>query len=198
MVISGLIFSVACLAFNIIFRKKRSIQWLITLIKMDIIIFYTLRVLKLSSPNLNYLIILGSDILYVSVFTFTYMPSNVGDFTSATVICNVSQLLYLSKHYKLNFLSLVRCEFGCFPLGIQFALQSFLLKHGEFTTFLIIHLQQKRLVGKSSLGINILSIMILYLYIDYKRLDVTYNSGSDCVWRIVNTIDWYFHKQFQT
>jgi hypothetical protein len=45
------------------------------------------RVVKLSSPNLNYIIIAGVALLYTSVFMYTY---TVEEATVQTLLCNVS------------------------------------------------------------------------------------------------------------
>ena len=44
---------------------------------------------KLSSPNLNYIIIAGVALLYTSVFMYTYTAEEA---TAQTLICNVSTM----------------------------------------------------------------------------------------------------------
>ncbi len=52
--------------------------------------FYTCRVVRLNSPNLNYLIIIGSYIMNVAIF-FRLMPST--DIIVNAARCNVSSLI---------------------------------------------------------------------------------------------------------
>ena len=53
---------------------------------LDITIFGFFRVVKLSSPNLNYVIIVGVVLLYTSVFLYTYSTEVA---TLQTLLCNV-------------------------------------------------------------------------------------------------------------
>ena len=53
-------------------------------------IFLPDRVLKLSSYNLNYLILFGSIVLYSCILLYVYMPSKVGLISEATAVCDVS------------------------------------------------------------------------------------------------------------
>ena len=47
-----------------------------------------LRIVKLSSPNLNYLIISGAALLYISVYMYTFtIDQDQANFQ--TIICNV-------------------------------------------------------------------------------------------------------------
>ena len=47
------------------------------------------RVVKLSSPNLNYLIIAGAALLYVSVFLYVFSAQNKHQAVQQTLLCNV-------------------------------------------------------------------------------------------------------------
>ena len=47
-----------------------------------------LRVVRLTSPNLNYLVIAGAILLYVSIFFWVTPAGNKG---IATTLCNVSE-----------------------------------------------------------------------------------------------------------
>lgn len=46
------------------------------------------RLIRLTSPNINYLIILGAIVFYCSAYTFFYQETSAG---VITVVCNVSQ-----------------------------------------------------------------------------------------------------------
>ena len=58
------------------------------------IIFF--RVVKLSSPNLNYIIIAGVALLYTSVFMYTYTAEEA---LFQTILCNVCRDMHISYMY---------------------------------------------------------------------------------------------------
>jgi len=66
---AGLVYATLCLLFNVIFRKR--------------------KVVKLSSPNLNYLIVAGAALLYVSVFLYVFSAQNKHQAVLQTLLCNV-------------------------------------------------------------------------------------------------------------
>ena len=47
------------------------------------------RVVKLSSPNLNILIIAGAVLLYVSVFLYVFSVDHMEEVLTQTILCNV-------------------------------------------------------------------------------------------------------------
>ena len=49
--------------------------------------------MKLSSPNLNYLIIAGAALLYMSVFLYIFSATNKDDSLTQTLLCNVSLMM---------------------------------------------------------------------------------------------------------
>ena len=49
--------------------------------------------MKLSSPNLNYLIIAGAALLYMSVFLYIFSATNKDDSLTQTLLCNVSLMV---------------------------------------------------------------------------------------------------------
>ena len=53
---------------------------------MSVIEYLLYRVVKLASPNLNYLIIVGSVLLYTCVYLYVYSPDS---FSEETFMCNV-------------------------------------------------------------------------------------------------------------
>ena len=57
--------------------------------------FWSLRVVKLSSRNLNYLIVAGATLLYVSVFLYTYSERDHQDVAHG-ILCNVSGIWRLA------------------------------------------------------------------------------------------------------
>ena len=74
---------------------------------MDLVIILS-RLIRLSSPNLNYIIGLGAIILYLNVITLV-IPTTNTDF--AAVLCNVSIVqihcnnflclwIYIQLHYR--------------------------------------------------------------------------------------------------
>ena len=70
------------------------------------------RVIKLSSPNLNYLIIAGAAILYACVFLFA---TSINSENNATSICNVSNNAngHHTHNVKLHvFISISGCTTG--------------------------------------------------------------------------------------
>ena len=58
-----------------------------------------LRVVKLSSPNLNYIIIVGVILLYTSVFMYTYSAEGA---TLQTFLCNV-RTLHAHRDYSMSY-----------------------------------------------------------------------------------------------
>ncbi len=90
--IAGMLYAVVCLLFNIVFRNKRyphrfciSVQAVQSLL---VLFLLTSRVVKLSSRNLNYLIVAGAAVLYASVFLYIF-----SDRTPHDVLCNVWKLI---------------------------------------------------------------------------------------------------------
>uniref|UniRef100_A0A1X7SG58 G-protein coupled receptors family 3 profile domain-containing protein n=1 Tax=Amphimedon queenslandica TaxID=400682 RepID=A0A1X7SG58_AMPQE len=75
----GIIFAIVCFIFNVIFRKK--------------------RIVKLTSPNLNHIIILGSVLLYISVIFYSISSMNK---TIQSTFCNIRVWLF-SLGYDLCF-----------------------------------------------------------------------------------------------
>uniref|UniRef100_A0A1X7VGX3 G-protein coupled receptors family 3 profile domain-containing protein n=1 Tax=Amphimedon queenslandica TaxID=400682 RepID=A0A1X7VGX3_AMPQE len=75
----GIVFAVLCLTFNIVYSNK--------------------KVLMANNAKLNYLIILGSAVLYISVFFFSYTPYNP---KTQEVFCNSRSRLF-SLGYNLCF-----------------------------------------------------------------------------------------------
>ena len=47
------------------------------------------RVVKLASPNINYLLIAGAALMYACVFMYTFMFTNVNEAWKQTILCNV-------------------------------------------------------------------------------------------------------------
>lgn len=45
--------------------------------------------MKLSSPNLNYLIVLGTVLLFMSVYLYNYTAGGIDNAVLQTVVCNV-------------------------------------------------------------------------------------------------------------
>ena len=56
------------------------------------ILFDFKRVVRLGSPKLNFLIILGAALMYVAVLFFVYESSSLDGASVQTALCNVSQL----------------------------------------------------------------------------------------------------------
>jgi gamma-aminobutyric acid type B receptor len=88
----GIGFALVCLGFNIIFRRR--------------------KIVRLTSPNLNYLIIAGAILLYMSVF---FWVSPVEEEMKATIICNFRVWLFsigntlclavvLSKMWRVHYI----------------------------------------------------------------------------------------------
>ena len=58
------------------------------------------RVVKLASPNLNYLLIGGAALMYACVFMYTFMFTEVGEIWKQTILCNVRKrcVVCIVKH----------------------------------------------------------------------------------------------------
>ena len=80
---------------------------------MAAILFLIYRLVKLSSPRLNYIIILGSVLLYLSVFFYSYTADMQ---EIQTTFCNV-RFGSLKRVVNVN---LYRFDCGCFPWDIIF------------------------------------------------------------------------------
>lgn len=81
--ITGIVFATSCFVFNLIFRKRKLVTWSIKYISSFILalshifsillsislpsIFTLSRVIKLTSPVLNYIMVVGTIMLYLSV-----------------------------------------------------------------------------------------------------------------------------------
>ena len=92
--VAGLLFTTACLVFNFTQRNKKL---------DDLSIFhwynnrfclasFTYRVVKLTSPNINYFVIVGAYLLYLHIF-FRVLPSTSYAVNSARCIVSKSGML---------------------------------------------------------------------------------------------------------
>ena len=120
----GLIFTIVCLMFNIIFRKRK----LVKLFKNSELMFLYLynRIVKISSPSLNYFIILGASIMYSSIYFFL-LPSlnHVVVLTGCLVSTN------MTRYYIPQFTCIVNCyqlELWLFTVGYLLAFGAVLAK----------------------------------------------------------------------
>ena len=69
--ICGIVCAVICLSFNIVFRKKKSpVYLLIAFISNVCTFYYCYRLVRLDSPNLNYLIISGTTMVFAGGVAF--------------------------------------------------------------------------------------------------------------------------------
>ena len=93
--IIGIILAIFCLAFNIIFRNRKyetsSILVCASQKKITASILLSFRMVRLTSPNLNYLIVVGAVFIYLSVL-FLSMPFLEQQLS--TVLCNLQQWLF--------------------------------------------------------------------------------------------------------
>ena len=86
----GLVFAMICFAFNIVFRKRRYCTDLIPLLKwVHLAKNAFFRLVKLTSPKLNLLIVLGAAMLYSCVFLYIYGVTDSGEDKLQTVLCYV-------------------------------------------------------------------------------------------------------------
>ena len=83
------VFIIVCLMFNIIFRNKKLAS---IVVKIHVIIII-IRIVKLTSPNLNYVMIIGATALALTGLSFEYYIAQ--DYTFVATICGVSY--WLSK-----------------------------------------------------------------------------------------------------
>ena len=67
------------------------------------------RLVRLTSPNLNYFIIVGAVVFYSSVYTFFYVPQT--SWSLVVVVCNVSE-----ENFPV-------CVFGFLPHNLKGFLQ---------------------------------------------------------------------------
>ena len=64
------------------------------------IILLQYRVVKLSSPNLNYVIIAGAALLYSSMYFYSTSVSKFSQKLEKTILCNVSY--YHGRYNHMN------------------------------------------------------------------------------------------------
>ena len=67
----GIAFTCVCLAFNFLFRKRKWETLLFINLLYDHIIrvhFFACRIVKMTSPNLNYVIVAGALLMFISVY----------------------------------------------------------------------------------------------------------------------------------
>ena len=83
---AGLMFAVICLLFNIIFRQRRYHYFKIS---ASTLWHWPCRLVRLSSPNLNYIIGVGAVVLYFNVITLVIPTTNTH---FAAVLCNVGPI----------------------------------------------------------------------------------------------------------
>ena len=108
---------------------------------------YPHRTVKLSSPTLNYFIIGGAILMYVSIF-FYLLPTKNEDVVKAR--CVVREMIYMQLHvviielqYNCLF-SLCRLNTGSSLLDTLLLLVQSLLRYGEFFKYFITLNQTKR------------------------------------------------------
>ena len=75
------------------------------------------RIVKLTSPNLNHIIIMSSVLLYIDLCVFFYSYSSKNKIIQSS-ICNVSFCEFFILFNHNNY----RYSCGCFLLDIAFAL----------------------------------------------------------------------------
>ena len=98
------------------------------------------RVVKLASPNINYLLIAGAALMYTCVFLYTFMFTEIDEVSKQTVLCNVRKRCvmhrimhepaFLHTHHIHTYvhimllLFLCDCRFvsGCFHWDTHFVL----------------------------------------------------------------------------
>ncbi len=93
------------------------------------------RVVKLSSPNLNYLIIVGAALLYACVYLYV---TPVSDQSSTTILCNVSFARLIPDNYTH------RVTFSCLVKALDFFIWVYLVFccHSLKNMASILHFQQ--------------------------------------------------------
>ena len=55
--------------------------------------FLFFRLVKLSSPNLNYFIVIGASLLFISVYLYNYTVGSLNQTVLQSVVCNVRQVV---------------------------------------------------------------------------------------------------------
>ena len=92
--VAGLLFTTACLVFNFTQRNKKLDGLSIFFMYNNhlYLVFFTYRVVKLTSPNINYFVIIGAYLLYSSIF-FRVLPSTNLAANSARCIVSKSHTL---------------------------------------------------------------------------------------------------------
>lgn len=107
--ICGIICAVICLLFNIIFRKKKSIGLLShniykTLIFLSItllLLFFYYRLVRLDSPNLNYLIISGTTMVFAGGIAIVAPTLNPGVVSALCIVCQTSYCNIFKPSYPI-------------------------------------------------------------------------------------------------
>ena len=73
---------------------------------LDAIFIELHRAVKLSSPNLNYLIVIGAALLFLCVYLYNYTVDSLDQTALQTVVCNVRQDAFqkvINYSYRLLF-----------------------------------------------------------------------------------------------
>ena len=121
------------------------------------IMFFSHRLVRLTSPSLNYVIIGGVLVMYCSVILYVVPVTTQ---VANTALCNVSiaieqmglcsfWLLLLSSEWFIAFL-LYRWGQGCLALATVFALGQYWLRHGEcITSSQTLHQRERYCLQKS-------------------------------------------------
>ena len=96
------------------------------------------RLIRLTSPNLNYIIVAGALCFYASVYFVLWPPKVPND--TVIVFCNVSIVCFVLHVYvQTGFISLsfifFRFPFGWMSLHLLSVLEPSMLKCGGFTSY---------------------------------------------------------------
>ena len=118
----GLIFTIGCLMFNIIFRNRKYGKEL-TQIYANMPFFY--RIVKISSPSLNYFIILGAFLMYSSIYFFLFPSLNP---VIVLTGCLVSTIILLLLLPQLLTITCHKLELWLFTIGYSLAYGAVLAK----------------------------------------------------------------------
>ena len=88
----GIIFAVGCFLFNFIFRKRK-LAYHLNLVSSQLLSKFinSYRLIKLSSPKLNYIITVGAVLMYTAIY-FYFLP--VINKNAVKARCIVSRLYY--------------------------------------------------------------------------------------------------------
>ena len=98
------------------------------------------RIVKISSPSLNYFIILGALLMYISIYFYLFPSLDTDIVLAGCIVGYPSKYIYIDLIVSLN-----SCKLGSLLLDIHLHLELYWPKCGECTRYLTTRNQRKTL-----------------------------------------------------